>query len=108
MDNQEPVTRTVTISDAKRELSSLVEAVRRNGARVIMERDGVPVAALVAADDLARLEELDRKWEEHTRAMERFSEAFAEIPTEEAEAEIARIIADIRREEAAEAERQSA
>ena len=108
MRDQEPTAQTMKISDVKNQLSSLVNEVYRRETRVLMEKAGIPVAALVSADDLARLTQLDRQWDEHTRAMERFSAAFADIPTEEVEAEIARIIADIRQQDSAEVERQPA
>ena len=108
MPEQAPMPRTMKISDVKNNLSSLVNEVYRKETRILVEKSGIPVAALVSADDLARLDRLDRDWEEGTRALERFSQAFADVPTEEAEAEVARIIADIRRKNAAEAERQSA
>ncbi len=97
---------TLTISDIKNRLSQLVDEVSRKETRSLLERDGIPVAALVSVDDLARLQRPDREWDERTRAMERFSAAFADIPTEEVEAEIARIIAENRRQD--EVERQTA
>jgi prevent-host-death family protein len=107
MPEQAAMIRTMKISDVKNQLSSLVNEVYRKESRILVEKSGIPVAALVSADDLARLNRLDRDWEEGTRALERFSQAFADVPTEEAEAEVARIIADIRRRDA-EAERQPA
>ncbi|MGH2614952.1 MAG: type II toxin-antitoxin system prevent-host-death family antitoxin [Thermomicrobiales bacterium] len=95
-------------SEVKNTLSSLVNEVYRKETRVLVEKSGIPVAALVSTDDLARLEQLDRDWAEGTKAIERFSQAFADVPTEEAEAEVARIIAERRQRRAAEAERQPA
>jgi prevent-host-death family protein len=96
------------ISDVKNTLSSLVNKVYRKETRVLVEKAGIPVAALVSADDLNRLQQLDRAWNERTNAIERFSQAFADVPTEEAEAEVTRIIAERRQQRAAEAERQPA
>lgn len=104
----ERTTRTMKISDVKNTFSSLVNAVFRKETRVLVEKAGIPVAALVSADDLVRLQQLDRDWDEGTRALERFGAAFADVPPEESEAEIARIIADIRRQDEAEAEHQRA
>ena len=106
MRKQEPMTQIMKISDVKNTLSSLVNKVYRKETRVLVEKAGIPVAALVSADDLNRLQQLDRAWDERTRAIERFSQAFADVPTEEAEAEVARIIAERRQWRAAEAERQ--
>jgi prevent-host-death family protein len=108
MREQEPMTQTMKISDVKNTLSSLVNKVYRKETRVLVEKAGIPVAALVSADDLNRLQQLDRAWNERTNAIERFSQAFADVPTEEAEAEVTRIIAERRQQRAAEAERQPA
>jgi hypothetical protein len=64
------------------------------------------VVAPVSADDLNRLQQLNRDWEAGTRAIERFSEAFADVPVPELEATIAEIIAEGRAHD--EAERRSA
>ncbi len=104
MREREPVTETMKISEVKNTLSSLVNRVYRKETRVLVEKSGIPVAALVSAEDLRRLNQLDRAWADRTKAMERFSQAFAHIPTEEAEAEVARIIAERRQRRAAEAE----
>jgi prevent-host-death family protein len=108
MRTSEPKVETMKISDVKNQLSSLVNEVYRKERRILVEKAGIPVAALVSADDLAWLEERDRKWEEGSRAMERMSLAFADVPVEELEAEISRVIADIRQRDAQEAERRTA
>jgi prevent-host-death family protein len=105
---QPPATETMKISEVKQQLNSLVNRVYRKETRVLVQKSGIPVAGIVSADDLARLDQLDREWDERTRAIERFSQAFADVPVEEVEAEVARIIAEGRRRRAAEAERQSA
>jgi prevent-host-death family protein len=101
------MSRTMKISDVKKSLSGLVNEVYRGKTRILVEKSGTPVAALVSVDDLARMEQFDREWEEGTRALERFSQAFADVPVKEAEAEIARIIAEIRQQDDAEVERRA-
>jgi prevent-host-death family protein len=108
MQKQEPMTQTMKISDVKNTLSSLVNKVYRKETRILVEKAGIPVAALVSADDLDRLQQLDRAWDERTKAIERFSQAFADVPAEAAEAEVARIIAERRQRRVAGAERQPA
>lgn len=105
---QKSPTRTVTISEATSSLSHLVNEISTTKARILLETSGVPVAAIVPIGDLERLLQRDREREENFKAIERFGAAFADVPPEEAEAEIARIIAEIRAEDDAEAERQPA
>src|SRR4051794_20098383 len=96
MPDQAPMTQTMTITEAETTFSSLVIEVSRKETRVLIEEDGTPVAALVSAEDLDRLYQLDRTWDERTKAFERFSRAFADVPAAEAEAEVARFIAERR------------
>jgi len=92
MDKREITTRTMSIAEVVHTLPHLVHQVSRHETRVLVEHAGQPVAALVSADDLRRLNDLERAWDERTTAIERFSQAFADVPTEEAEAVVAHII----------------
>jgi prevent-host-death family protein len=49
------------ISDVKARLSSLVNEVYRHETRVLVEKAGIPVAALVSVEDLERLIRLDEQ-----------------------------------------------
>lgn len=93
MANQPPPSQTLSTSDVKSALSGFVAAVCRNETRVLIEKRGTPVAALVSVADLERLQQFDREWETTTRSLERISEAFADVPVEELEAKIDEIIA---------------
>jgi prevent-host-death family protein len=88
------------ISDVKNALANLVDAVSRKETRVLIEKRGTPVAALVSPADLERLLHIERERETTTRAMERISEAFADVPVEELEAKIDEVIAAERAREA--------
>ena len=59
MREQEPMTQTMKISDVKNKLSRLVNEVYRQETRVLVEKAGIPVAALVSARDLKQLAEFD-------------------------------------------------
>ena len=107
MREQEPMTRTLKISDVKNGLSRLVNEVYRKEARVLIEKSGIPVAALVSAEDLARLAQLDREREERERrfaVLDRMRAAFKDVPPEEIERETAKAVAEVRAEMAAERE----
>ena len=94
MREQEPMTQTMKISEVKNQLSRVVNRVYRKETRVLVEKSGIPVAAVVSADDLTRLQQLDRAWDEGTRTLERVSAAFADVPVSELEAKIAEVIAE--------------
>jgi prevent-host-death family protein len=102
MIEQDPATRTMKISDVKARLSSLVNEVYRRETRVLVEKAGIPVAALVSIEDLERLTRLDREWAAGTRALQEVSAAFRDVPVAELEERVAQIIAEGRARDEAE------
>jgi hypothetical protein len=64
----------------------------------------VPVAALVSADDLRRLNELEARWQEQIAAMYEISRSFADVPIDELERQVELAVAEARAELRAERE----
>lgn len=93
-----PLTQTMKISQVKNQLSSLVNSVYRKETRVLVEKSGIPVAGLVSAADLERLNQLDRERAERYNVIDELREAFKDVDPEEIERETDRIIARIRAE----------
>src|SRR3982751_4707088 len=52
---------TMTVADAKNHFSDVLRRAEYGGERVLVERHGKPVAAIVSTDDLRRLEATDDK-----------------------------------------------
>lgn len=96
MREQEPMTQTLKISDVKNRLASLLSAVSRGETRVLVEKSGVSVAAIISADDLARFARLEREREERFAVIDRLREAFKDVPPEEIEREAERSVAAAR------------
>lgn len=92
---------TVDPAEASRKLSSLIQHVRNGEARVVVEEQGVPVAAIVSASDLARLDRLDAEREADFRVIDRLRDAFRNVPDEEIERETDRVLAMVSRDETA-------
>ena len=95
---KQPTTQTMKISQVKQQLNRLVNQVYRRETRVMVEKSGIPVAGIVSAEDLRRLERLDRERAERFKILEEFGEAFKDVPVEELERETARAIAEVRAE----------
>jgi len=53
--------RRMSVAEAEKTLGATVETVERDRDRVILTRDGKPVAAIVTAEDLAFLEDLEER-----------------------------------------------
>jgi prevent-host-death family protein len=95
---EQPTTETMKISEVKQQLNRLVNRVYRHETRVMVEKSGIPVAGIVSAEDLRRLDRLDRERAERFKVLEEFGEAFKDVPAEELEREVARALAEVRAE----------
>jgi hypothetical protein len=92
----------VQISDVPGELDALVDLVRQGGARIVVEKDGIPVAVFVSPDDLERLNRFDADWEDDFAVFDEMTAAFAGVPLEEIEREADNAVAEARAEMRAE------
>lgn len=104
MREPEPMTETMTVTQVRANWSKIVNAVFRRRRRVVLERAGIPVAALVSAEDLERLRRFDAERAERVQVIDRMRDAFRDVPDEELEREVARAIAEVRAEMQAERE----
>jgi prevent-host-death family protein len=88
----------MTVTQVRANWSKIVNAVFRRRQRVVLEKAGVPVAALVSAEDLERLRRYDAERAERFQVIDRMRDAFKDVPDEELEREIAKAIAEVRAE----------
>jgi prevent-host-death family protein len=93
-----PTLETKTVSEARRTFSETLNRVYRGETRVMIEKNGIPVGVLVAPGDLEQLDQLNARREEQWAAVDRLRQSFADIDPDTLDAEIARAVADVRRE----------
>ena len=105
MREQKPVIQTMKASEARQQFSSVIGRVFRGQERVIVERSGIPVAAIISAKDLERLDEYDRRRDADFAIVNVFREAFKDVPPEEIEREAVKSVAEARAELRAEREK---
>ncbi len=92
MGERQPVTETMKISEVRGQLNTLVNRVYRKETRVLVEKSGIPVAAIVSTDDLRRLGQLDAERADRFGVIDKMRQAFAGVPDEEIERETDRIL----------------
>lgn len=102
-DRETPI-RSVDIANLESETHLLLDEVAGDASRLRLERDGVPMAAIVSIEDLRRLKRLDEEDREVWEALEAIRAPFRGIPAEELEREALRAIAEDRAERRAERE----
>lgn len=92
------MTQVMKASEARREWSQVLNKVFRGQTRVIVEKSGIPVAAVISAEDLKRFTQLEEQRKERFKALDRIREAFKDIPASEVEAEVDKAVAEVRAE----------
>src|SRR3954451_13192132 len=107
MATHEPLPRSLDVAEAQQALAEVVTTVARNGERIVVEQQGIPVAALVSMQDLARLARLDAEREERFKVFDRIGAAFAHETEEESERLAALALAEVRDEMRLEREAQN-
>jgi prevent-host-death family protein len=101
MIDQDPEVRAVEAAAARECLSDLVDDVKDRRARVVLQEDGKPVAALISAADFELYQHYLRQRAERWKVIEEIWAQNADIDPDEAERDIAEAIAEMRAEERA-------
>src|SRR4051812_3806005 len=89
---------TMKISEVKSRLNSLMNDIYRNETRILVEKSGIPVGAIVPIADLRRLDRLGALDEEARAVLEAMRAPFRDVPPEEIEQATERIMSEIRAE----------
>ena len=92
------MTQTLKASDVRSNWSQLLNKVFRNQTRVIVEKSGIPIAAVISAEDLARFIQLEEQRKERFKILDRMRDAFKDVPVEEVEREVSKAIKEVRAE----------
>ena len=98
MRSPDPRIRTMKASEARAQWSRLLNAVFRGEQRVVIEKSGIPVAAIVSASDLERLLRLGAAHERDFAILNEIGEAFRGVPPDELEQEVDRAVTEARAE----------
>ncbi len=98
MRQQQPAIQSISVSDVRKNLSELLNQIFRRETRVLVMKSGIPVAGIVSAEDLQRLERLDQERAERFRVIDEMRSAFQDVSPEEIEQEAARSLAEVRAE----------
>lgn len=98
MVDQPILTQSIPASEARQKFGELIKQVYNRQYRVIVEKGGIPVIAMVALPDLERWTRLDREREERFRVLDEIQARNQEKSPEEVERDVAEEIAALRAE----------
>jgi prevent-host-death family protein len=98
MRDRKPVTQTMSASETRQNFSDVVNRVYRGEERVLIERSGIPVAAVISARDLERFQEFERQRDADFAILDEIRAPFRGVPPEELEREAAKALTEARAE----------
>ena len=98
MAKPEPMTKTIKVSDARQQFSQLLNEVFRRESRVVVEKSGIPVAAIISVEDFKRLALLEAERNKDFAILDELREAFKDVPPEEIAREVSRALSQVRAE----------
>jgi prevent-host-death family protein len=93
-----PALETMNVSEARKQFSETLDRVHRREARVVVEKSGIPVGAIVSMDDLEQLKRIDRNRTQLLEAMTNIARHFEDVPEAELEREVEKAIAEVKAE----------
>lgn len=90
------MTQIMKASEVRQQWSQLLNKVFRGQARVVVEKSGIPVAAVISAADLERFTQLEQQRKKRFEALDRMREAFKNVPAKRLEEEVEKAISEVR------------
>jgi prevent-host-death family protein len=88
----------MNVTQARDQFSQVVDKVSRKEARVLVERSGIPVAAIISADDLKELQRIEAQREARFKIIDQMRDAFKGVPAAEIDCEVDKALAEVRAE----------
>ena len=95
-------TESLKFTEARPQLSSILDRVFRREARIRLYKGNTPVAAIVSIRDLEDLERYESRREQAFERMEKFAENFRDVSPEDLQLQVDKAIAEVRAQQNAE------
>ncbi len=96
MAEREPVTQTVTTTDASQGFQKLVDKVSHRETRVVVEEDGKPVAAIISAPDFERFNRSEALRLEWNQILSRMRDPFKNVSEERLQRDVTEVVKEVR------------
>ena len=92
------MTQVMKASEVRAQWSQLLNKVFRSKTRVVVEKSGIPVAAVISAEDLQRFTQMEEQRGKRFKALDKMRDAFKNVAPEEIDREVKRAISQVRAE----------
>lgn len=98
MREQEAMIQVMKASAVRQGWSQLIDRVFRGGTRVVVEKSGIPVAAIISLQDLERFTQAEAEREERFKVLDRIRAKNADKDPEREERFIAEVVEAVRQD----------
>src|SRR4051794_8745061 len=92
------MSQVMNVSEARANWSELINKVYREDTRIVVEKSGIPVVAIISTDDLEKFTRMEAQRAERFKVLDEMREAFKDVSPEEIEREVAKALAEVREE----------
>lgn len=92
------MTQVMKASDVRAQWSQLLNKVFKSKTRVVVEKSGIPVAAVISAEDLQRFIQMEEQREKRFKALDNMREAFKNVSLQEIDREVKKTVTQVRAE----------
>lgn len=92
------MTQVMKSSEVRQQWSQLLNNVFRNQTRVVVEKSGIPIAAVISTEELKRFIQLEEQRKKRFKALDRMREAFKGVPVKKLEQEVNKAVTEVRLE----------
>ena len=90
------MTQVMNASDVRQQWSKVLNKVFNTQTKIIVEKSGIPVAAVISAQELQRFSQMEKARNERFKALDKMRQAFRGIPSEKINQEVAKAITQVR------------
>ena len=98
MTDQAPQIQALNATEVRAHWSQVLLDVFHHRSRVLVQKGGIPVAAIISADDLKRFERIEQERAERFKALDESWAAFKDFDLGDVDAEVAKAVAEARAE----------
>src|ERR671932_2086974 len=95
-DTKSFMTQTMKASDVRANWANLLNKVYKGETEVVVEKSGIPVAAVVSAQEYENLKRIQAQRAQRFAILDRLRKAFADVPQAELEREVNKAVAQAR------------
>ncbi len=92
------MTQVMKSSDVRQQWSQLLNQVFKGQTRIVVEKSGIPVAAVISAEELERFTKLEEQSERNFSILDEIGEKFKNVSVQEIEREVNKALAQVRTE----------